>query len=96
MSVFFVYVHPMFLLWRWGLLPVALWRVAICRRIRRRSVVGIAGWSGCGRRWRRLAGVFGGGACQRHIDFFLCKVLRLEKGDALLERRAGDGRVLQD
>jgi hypothetical protein len=43
-----------------------------------------------------LAGVFGGRARKRDVDFFLGKVLRLEKGDALLERRAGDGRVLKD
>jgi hypothetical protein len=44
-----------------------------------------------------LAGVFGGGgACKRDVDFFLGEVLGLEEGDALLKRRAGDGRILQD
>jgi hypothetical protein len=43
-----------------------------------------------------LAGIFGGGACQGDVDFFLCEILRLEEGDALLKRRAGDRRILED
>jgi hypothetical protein len=43
-----------------------------------------------------LAGIFGSGACKRDIDFFLCEVLRLEEGDALLERRTGDRGILED
>lgn len=42
-----------------------------------------------------MAGVFGC-AGERDVYLFLCEVLRLEEGDALVERRAGDRRVLQD
>lgn len=44
---------------------------------------------------RRVAGVFGC-AGERDVYLFLCEVLGLEEGDALVERRAGDRRVLQD
>ena len=42
-----------------------------------------------------MAGVFGC-AGERDVYLFLCEVLRLEEGDALVERRAGDRGVLQD
>jgi hypothetical protein len=41
-----------------------------------------------------MAGIFGGGACQRNVHFLLGEVLGLEKGNALLEGRAGNRRVL--
>jgi hypothetical protein len=43
-----------------------------------------------------LAGVFGSSACKRDVDFFLCKVFRLQERDALLERGTRDGWVLKD
>jgi hypothetical protein len=76
-------------------LPISLWRIVVCWRRGRRPVVCIVGWRGCRGR-SGLAGVFGGGACKRHVDFLLGEVLGLEKSDALLERRARDGWILQD